>query len=124
MSETQTPSEKSSTEWLTLGKAAPHAPGRPSTNCMWRWCRKGVLARDGRRVKLQHVRAGGRVYTTRAWVNEFCTTLANADAAYFDSQRARTALPMSDPPPSTRSRDWSDPAEVARADAVLDGEGI
>ena len=30
---------------ITLGQAAKLAPGRPSTNCMWRWCRPPIRRR-------------------------------------------------------------------------------
>lgn len=112
-------------KWLTLGKATSYAPGRPSANCLWRWCRKGVLARDGSRVKLQHVRAGGRVFTTAAWVEEFATALAHADAAYFDTKHVKTPSAATvDSQTSKGKRDWSDPAERAAAEAVLREEGI
>jgi hypothetical protein len=71
-------------DYLTLADASKIAPGRPSTNCIWRWCRKGVLARSGERVRLQHVRVGGRVYTKARWVDEFGARLACEDAKYFD----------------------------------------
>lgn len=69
---------------LTLAQASRIAPGRPSTNCLWRWCRRGVLARNGERVRLEHIRAGGKIFTTVAWVTEFGRRLAEADAQYFD----------------------------------------
>jgi hypothetical protein len=71
-------------EYITLTEAAKIAPGRPSTNCVWRWCRRGVLARGGERVRLQHARVGGMIYTTAAWLEEFGRKLAEADAKYFD----------------------------------------
>ena len=39
---------------ITLTEAAKITPGRPSTNCLWRWCRRGVLSRGGERVRLEH----------------------------------------------------------------------
>jgi hypothetical protein len=50
-------------DYITLGEAAKIAPGRPSANCVWRWCRKGVLSRAGQRVRLRHVRIGGKIIT-------------------------------------------------------------
>ena len=29
-------------DYMTLTQAAKLAPGRPSVNCIWRWCRKGA----------------------------------------------------------------------------------
>jgi hypothetical protein len=77
-------------EYLTLTQATKLSPGRPSTNCIWRWCRRGVLSRGGRRVRLRHVRIGGKIYTTAEWLNDFGQRLADADAAYFDIE-AETA---------------------------------
>ena len=68
---------------MTLGQAAKVAPGRPSSNCLWRWCRRGVLARTGERVHLQHVRVGAKMYTRAEWLADFGRTLAAADNAYF-----------------------------------------
>jgi hypothetical protein len=70
-------------EYLTLAQAAKLAPGRPSANCIWRWCRRGVLARSGTRVCLRHIRAGGKIFTTEQWVHEFCEQLAAADVEHF-----------------------------------------
>lgn len=68
---------------LSLGEACKIAPGRPSTNCVWRWCRRGVLSRTGERVYLQHVRVGGKLYTRAEWLEDFGQTLAEADAGHF-----------------------------------------
>jgi hypothetical protein len=70
-------------EYITLGKAAQLAPGRPSSNSVWRWCRKGVKSRSGKRVHLRHVRLGRKVFTTKAWLAEFGRELAEADAEHF-----------------------------------------
>lgn len=70
---------------ITLTDAAKVAPGRPSTNCVWRWCRRGVLSRSGQRIRFNHVRVGGKLFTTAQWVGEFGKALAAADAEHFDS---------------------------------------
>jgi hypothetical protein len=118
--------------YLTLGQATKFAPGRPSANAVWRWARRGVLARSGERVRLQHVRAGGKVLTTAAWVVEFCTKLAHADAAYFDGKdaagsRLSPRCPTFAPP--SRSHKSNDDEVQKRAgqdalDAELDAEGL
>lgn len=77
---------------LTLSEAARLAPGRPSANCVWRWCREGVKAASGTRVRLKHVRFGSRIYTTRAWLEAFGLALAEADAAHFDRADAERAV--------------------------------
>lgn len=69
---------------LTLTDAAHSLPHRPHTSCLWRWCRKGVIARNGERVHLRHVRIGGKIFTTRDWLADFGSRLAIADAAHFE----------------------------------------
>ena len=83
-------------EYITLTQAAKLAPGRPSVNCIWRWCRKGVLARSGQRVNLQHVRIGGKLFTTAAWLSQFGQALADADANYFRLD-GKPVIPVSAP---------------------------
>ena len=78
-------------EHITITQAANIAPGRPSTACVWRWCRKGVLARNGQRVRLQHIRAGSKIFTTRAWLEEFGRNLADSDTRYFELAEAACA---------------------------------
>ena len=85
---------------LTLSQAAKIAPGRPSTNCLWRWCRRGVLSRAGQRVYLRHIRVGGKVFTGKEWVDDFGQTLAEADAAYF----RRAEDDANSPPPKSTPR--------------------
>ena len=88
-----------SDEHLTMTEAAKIAPGRPSTNCIWRWCRRGVLARTGERVRLQHVRIGGKIFTMARWLDEFGSHLAEADAVHFSLSEDDSC-----PPPSRPSR--------------------
>ncbi len=85
---------------LTLSQAAKVVPGRPSPNCLWRWCRRGVLSRSGERVYLRHVRVGGKVYTGKQWLDDFGQALSEADAAYF-RRNDDDALP---PPVASRPR--------------------
>jgi hypothetical protein len=69
---------------LTLSDAANSLPHRPHTSCLWRWCRKGVIARNGERVRLRHLRIGGKIFTSRDWLADFGSRLASADAAHFE----------------------------------------
>lgn len=69
---------------ITLTEAAKITPGRPSTNCLWRWCRRGVRSRGGERVRLEHRRIGGKIFTTPDWLDEFGRKLAEADTRHFD----------------------------------------
>lgn len=104
-------------DFLTLSQAARLVPGKTSPNAVWRWCRRGVLARTGQRVHLQHVRLGGKLLTTRRWLDEFGERLADADKEYFD---LATPEPAAAPPAQTR---WSAPTPAkrrrARSDAAL-----
>lgn len=93
------PGAPAAEEHITLSQAAKLAPGRPSSNCVWRWCREGVKAASGTRVRLKHVRFGSRIYTTRQWLNDFGLALAEADAAHFDRDEQS---PATEPAPSRR----------------------
>jgi len=80
-------------ELITL-TATKVAPGRPSTHCVWRWCRRGVKARSGERVFLEHLRMGGKLVTSERWVRDFGQRLAAADQAHFQ-QRGGALAPSS-----------------------------
>jgi len=64
-----------------------HWRGRPSANCIWRWCRKGVLSRAGKRVRLRHVRIGGKIFTEAEWLNEFGQSLAARKPTFLPVER-------------------------------------
>lgn len=118
---------------ISLAEGAQHVPGRPTANCLWRWCRRGVLARDGSRIRLEHVRVGGRVMTSLEWIREFSERLAESDAAYFD---AKAAVAQHTPPRAAqyaapkrprqrkRRRVEEDPDRAARVRDELDNEGL
>jgi len=120
--------------YITLTQAAKLAPGRPSINCLWRWARKGVLARSGRRVRLGHVRIGGKLFTTAAWVSQFGVALAEADVNYFDLDSApvlrdgaavihnSTSAPRR-PSSPTRTAEQRQ-AAIERAERGLKGMGV
>ena len=78
---------------LTLAQAARITPGEPSPQCLWRWCRRGVKSRAGQRVRLQHIRIGGMIYTTAKWLEEFGQRLAQADAIHFDLSEQELSIP-------------------------------
>ncbi len=71
-------------ELLTLPEAARLLPTRPHASALWRWSRLGLRARDGTRVRLKHLRLGGRIYTTHADLDAFGRALADADSVAFD----------------------------------------
>ena len=77
-------------KYITLSQAANQSPGRPSSNAVWRWCRKGVKSRAGHRIKLHHVRVGGRIFTSTESLETFFNDLAQADASYFEEREHLT----------------------------------
>ncbi len=110
-------------ELLSLAQAAKIVPGRPSANCVWRWCRRGVMSRAGERIYLQHVRVGGKVYTRAEWLQHFGRALAEADAAYF-RQSDSEACPI---PGTCRRRERFEEhrrASVAQAHQELEDAGL
>ena len=119
------PLELGTGEYITLAKAAQLAPGRPSSNCVWRWCRRGVLARSGERVHLRHVRVGGKIFTKSAWVDDFGERLARADAEYFgdpETSMPEGASPDQDGAKNARSRDRA--SRLAQVERELAEEGL
>jgi len=72
--------------YLTLSEAATRCPRRVHMSTMWRWARRGVRARNGQRVHLEHVRIGGRVMVEETALGEFFRALAQADIAGFDAE--------------------------------------
>ena len=108
-------------QYIRLAQAAQIAPGRPSANCVWRWCRKGVLSRSGERIRLQHVRIGGKIFTTSAWIDDFGKRLAEADTEYFElDEQTIVALPGR---PRTRSQKQR-LAAIERAERELEEAGV
>ena len=106
--------------YITLHKAAKLVPGGTSANCIWRWCRKGVLARDGQRVRLQHVRIGGKLYTTEPWLTQFGQALAEADASYFEIDTGPAPIQPAPRPRTDRKRQ----AAIERAERELAEMGV
>lgn len=124
--------DQTDTNYITLTEATKIAPGRPSVNCVWRWCRKGVLSRGGDRVRLTHSRMGGTLFTTARWIEEFGRTLAEADTRHFDLADAATETARANEPPPPRRRrrlsssqfDEHHRREMAEIDEELDAEGL
>lgn len=66
-------------EGITLGAAAklvPGSNGRANPSTLFRWCRDGARAIDGRRVHLESLRCGGRILTTQAALRRFMLALS------------------------------------------------
>ena len=101
---------------ITLTEAAKITPGRPSTNCLWRWCRRGVLARGGERVRLEHRRIGGKIFTAPDWLEEFGRKLAEADTRHFDQCEAAAADAATREPRIPQRRRRSQPPRPGHGD--------
>jgi hypothetical protein len=117
---------------ITLTEAAKITPGRPSTNCLWRWCRRGVLSRGGGRVRIEHRRIGGKIFTAPDWLEEFGRKLAEADTRHFDQCEEAAADAAAREPRIPHRRRWSqllrpgheDLHVVEDAERELDEAGI
>ncbi len=62
-----------------LAKLVPRDPGEkpPSSVSMWRWAVKGIKTASGRRVKLETLKVGGRMVSSRQALVRFfeaCST--------------------------------------------------
>ena len=66
---------------LTAKDARKELPGRPSINTIYRWFWKGV-----RGIKLESVRVGGRVYTSKEACHRF--VLASSQVPTADERSA------------------------------------
>ena len=96
---------------LTLTQARNTLDGRPSVAALWRWCRKGL-----RGVKLEYLREGRRIVTSRAALDRFFQRLTE-----LDQSAAASAAVQAGPKP----RAASDRARcVARAERELALAGI
>ena len=105
-------------KYLTLAQAAKVVTGAPSSAAVWRWCRRGVLARNGRRLRLRHARVGRRIYTTESWLSEFFDSVAAADCEDAASAEAVTSKPVRRRSASERKR------AIRAAERYLDEEGL
>ena len=105
------------THLLTLAQAAKTLPGHVHLSTIWRWARRGIKARGGPRVKLAHVRLGGKIYVDLTALEAFGRALADADAAHFDSEGATPAVPRTRT--STRRE-----RDIQAAEAELDRAGV
>lgn len=106
-------------DYISISQAAHTLPGNPHPASVWRWCRRGIKARNGNQVYLHHRRIGSKLYTTAEAIEQFFTTLTDADAEYFAPES--TASPY--PPARPRAASDRDRA-IAQAEAELDAAGI
>ena len=105
-------------EYLTLSQAAKRLPNRPHAASIWRWCRRGIRSRSGKRIYLEHRRFGGRLFVSDEALDQFGRELAAADAAHFGQQDQAAGRPAT---PSTRGRRA---IEIGNAARELDEAGI
>jgi len=110
------------TQYLTCSQAARLCPTPVSPSAVWRWMRNGIVARDGEKVYLRHVRIGRRVYTTRHWLDEHWTALAEADRQAFE--REGESSPRSGRKPTIGRDAEARSAAIQRADSKLKEAGI
>lgn len=122
-----------SSSLLSLTEAAHRVTGNPSASAVWRWCRRGVLGRDGTRIRLEHRRVGGKIFTSPAWLDAFTKALTDADTAYFAAKQdvANGTAPRAPgfnapkrPRNRRRQKPVMDPGQQQRVCAELDGEGL
>lgn len=68
-----------------LAAAAKFIPGtttkNPRPETLYRWCTSGARAADGTRTKLEHVRVGSRIVTSRAAIQRFLMRLTSGTTA-------------------------------------------
>lgn len=100
-------------------KAVPPIEGRHiHASAAWRWCRRGVLARNGQRIRLEHTRFGRRVVVPHDAIQRFLDALAAADAAHFNTPIAPAAPTKIPTSPKLRAK------QIAQAEAVCNRAGI
>ena len=85
--------ETTLTKLISLNDIAARVPGRPSIACLWRWCRRGVKARNGSIVRLRHSRAGRRLFTTEEWLGQFFSNVADTDLDIRPAGTTQTLRP-------------------------------
>ena len=102
-------------QYLTLAAAARLVPGEPAPAVLWRWCRQGLKARSGQRVRLCHVRIGREIHITEGALTEFFEALAAADLE-------KIPAPKMSSPPAVNTRQRS--REIENANKELAAAGI
>lgn len=73
---------------LARGSRGPAGRVNPST--VFRWAKKGVTAPDGTQVRLESIRIGGRLFTSREAYGRFLGNLATADEGDDTTPLTRT----------------------------------
>ena len=103
---------------VSLAEAAallPRIAGkRIAISTLFRWCSRGL-----RCVRLEHLRIGRRIFTTRAALQQFFLALAELDDRDETQHRIKSSSPKRRPPTSPQRR-----RAIAEAEAVLKEAGI
>ncbi len=85
--------------YITLSEAAKSLPGRPHASALWRWCRKGVRTRGGRRIYLAHIRLGQNIYVKPEELELFGRKVAMADGEHFAVHEPSSVANATEPSP-------------------------
>ena len=67
-------------------------PGRPSVQSIWRWILLGILAADGKRVKLASLKIGGRRVVSRSAIDEFIAAINQPPRGLSDARATGTTI--------------------------------
>lgn len=70
-----------STSLISIRQAAVFAPVPVSASTVYAWIAVGLRGVDGVTIKLNAARYGGRVFTTKAWLDEFFVRIERDVAA-------------------------------------------
>lgn len=97
---------------LSLSAASKHVPGNPHASTLWRWCRQGLHG-----VRLEYLRVGRRIVTSRESLDRFFAAVTEADQAAYADAHPTTAQHAA---PSAAQRDKA----LAAAEAELKRAGI
>jgi hypothetical protein len=101
---------------VSLGEAAralPPVNGRkPHISSLWRWARCGV-----RGVRLEYVRLGSKIATSKEALSRFVNALAAADEPIVSTQNTSSPQ-MKRPSPRVREQ------QIQQAEAALAKDGI
>lgn len=108
--------------YLTLPQAARLCPGKPNAATVWRWARRGLVARNGQQIFLDHVRIGTRVYVTLAALDKFFRETTDADKQHFEHRERPGGQERT--PVRRAHRDTLRSRAIADAESILNRAGI
>jgi hypothetical protein len=94
---------------LSPDEAARKLRGRVCRQTIWRWCSKGLLTRDSRRIRLPYIRLGRQVLIDPTDLEQFIQQVTDAD------RRERSAPSTHNP--SQRRLHHRNHSEIAEREA-------